>query len=68
MARYATPLEYNELCVEESVEMTAPRCPGQNMQYWKPEDIFNVPCPFCRTEIEFFYDEPFRICPSCKSE
>jgi hypothetical protein len=38
------------------------------MQYWKPEDIFNVICPFCASEIEFFKDEPVRSCPSCKKE
>ncbi len=35
------------------------------MRYWVPEDIFSIPCPFCGVEIEFWKDEPFRICPSC---
>ena len=43
-------------------------CPGQDMRYWKPEDIFTVPCPHCRAEIEFWKDEPVRQCPSCRKE
>lgn len=41
------------------------RCPGQDMRYWKPEDVYDVRCPHCRTEVEFFKDEPFQRCPSC---
>lgn len=48
--------------------MSRPRCPGQDTQYWKPEDIFEVPCPHCATRIEFWKDEPVRVCPSCKRE
>ena len=44
------------------------RCPGQDMRYWKPEDIFTAPCPFCQGEIEFWKDEPLRVCPSCRKE
>ena len=45
-----------------------PRCPGLDQRYWKPEDIFDEPCPFCGTEIEFWKDEPVRQCPECKKE
>jgi hypothetical protein len=38
------------------------------MRFWKPEDIFTMPCPFCRAEIEFWKDEPIRLCASCKNE
>jgi hypothetical protein len=48
--------------------MTAPRCPGQDSQYWKPEDIFFIKCPSCDGEIEFWKDEPVRPCPSCQRE
>jgi hypothetical protein len=44
------------------------RCPGQDMRYWKPEDIFMTACPFCQGEIEFWKDEPLRVCPSCRKE
>lgn len=48
--------------------MSEPRCPGQDMRSWKPEDICDVACPLCQTEIEFWKDEPMRICPQCKKE
>lgn len=48
--------------------MNAPRCPGQDMRYWKPEDIFQIDCPFCGQEIEFWKDEPFRLCHGCGKE
>lgn len=43
------------------------KCPGQNMQSWKPTDIYEVDCPVCGQSIEFFKDDPHRICSSCKS-
>lgn len=45
-----------------------PRCPGQDMRFWKPEDIFDVKCPYCDFNIEFWKDEPFRLCKSCGKE
>ncbi|HVP10569.1 MAG TPA: hypothetical protein VMV94_05185 [Phycisphaerae bacterium] len=44
------------------------RCPGQDSQYWKPEDISFIKCPFCGGEIEFWKDEPVRPCGSCGRE
>ena len=44
------------------------RCPGQDMRYWRPEDICLSPCPHCGVEIEFWKDEPFRLCPGCRKE
>ena len=35
------------------------------MRYWKPEDVFDVRCPHCQAEVEFFKDEPTQKCPSC---
>ncbi len=46
--------------------MNKPRCPAQDLRYWKPEDIFDVLCPNCETEIEFWKDEPMHLCPACK--
>ena len=48
--------------------MSKIKCPGQDQRYWKPEDIFNVLCPYCKAEIEFWKDEPVRPCPDCKKE
>ena len=44
------------------------RCPGQDMRRWKPEDIFEIRCPYCDTSMEFFKDEPFLLCQSCKQK
>ena len=44
------------------------RCPGQDMRYWKPEDIFTMACPHCRADIEFWKDEPVRLCAGCHKE
>jgi hypothetical protein len=48
--------------------MGTPRCPGQDSQYWKPDDISFVKCPSCGGEIEFWKDEPVRPCPACGRE
>jgi hypothetical protein len=42
------------------------KCPGQDTRYWRPGDIFEVPCPQCGTMVEFCKDEPSRRCPSCR--
>jgi len=41
------------------------KCPGQDSRYWKPGAIFEVKCPKCGNEVEFFKDDPTRKCPSC---
>ncbi len=41
------------------------RCPGQDTRYWKEDAIFEINCPFCGEEIEFFKDDPTRRCPGC---
>jgi len=38
------------------------RCPGQDMRFWKPGDIFETQCPKCGRKIEFFKDEVSRKC------
>jgi len=38
------------------------KCPGQDMRYWKPGDIFNGKCPKCGGTVEFFKDEVRRKC------
>jgi len=43
------------------------RCPGQDQRYWKPDDIFEVPCTGCGQPIEFFKDEPKLKCRKCGS-
>jgi len=29
------------------------KCPGQDMRFWKPGDIFDTQCPKCGRRIEF---------------
>lgn len=41
------------------------KCPGQDSRYWKPGDIFEVKCPECRHEVEFFKDDTARVCKKC---
>ncbi len=45
--------------------MNKPRCPGKGTQYWTPDDIFEVACPHCGEEMEFFKDDPTLDCPAC---
>ncbi len=45
--------------------MSKPRCPGQDTRYWRPGDLFEVPCRNCGKPIEFFKDDLKRPCPHC---
>ncbi|MEI6915712.1 MAG: hypothetical protein WCL39_11315 [Armatimonadota bacterium] len=45
--------------------MATPNCPGQDLRYWKPEDIYEQPCAHCGKPIEFFKTDLHRKCPSC---
>jgi hypothetical protein len=38
------------------------------MRCWTPEAICLAPCPHCGNELEFWKDEPFRLCPACRRE
>ena len=38
------------------------KCPGQDMQFWKPGDIYEVDCPGCGRTVEFFKDDTARRC------
>jgi len=44
------------------------RCPGQDPQFWRPEDIFTIRCTHCGGEIEFWKDDPWRLCDGCGRE
>ncbi|HID98177.1 MAG TPA: phosphohydrolase [Thermodesulfobacteriaceae bacterium] len=41
------------------------KCPGQDSRYWKPGAIFEVRCPGCGHDVEFFKDDTWRRCPEC---
>ncbi len=46
--------------------MSRAKCPGQNIRYWTPDDVFELRCPHCGVEVEFFKDEPRRLCRACR--
>ncbi len=46
----------------------SPKCPGQDQRYWTPDAIFDVRCPYCGRAIEFWKDEPSRVCRGCRRE
>lgn len=41
------------------------KCPGQDMQYWNDEAIFEVDCPQCKKPVEFYKDDTNRRCHHC---
>ena len=41
------------------------KCPGQDMQYWTAEAIFEVECPKCTKAVEFYKDDTTRSCSHC---
>jgi len=41
------------------------KCPGQDTQYWQPEDIFETTCPNCGRTLEFFKDDVSHRCKGC---
>ncbi len=44
------------------------RCPGQDTGFWDQTAIFEVKCPHCGYNVEFFKDEPARTCKKCGHE
>ena len=45
--------------------MDKSKCPGQDLRYWTPKDIFELPCGHCGQLVEFFKDDLRRQCPHC---
>jgi hypothetical protein len=41
------------------------KCPGQDLQYWKPGAIYDAACPRCGRAVEFFKDDTARTCAGC---
>ena len=41
------------------------KCPGQDTQYWQEGAIFDVNCPKCNHNVEFFKDDTTRKCGNC---
>ena len=41
------------------------KCPGQDTRYWKPGAVFDVKCPKCGKDVEFFKDDTTLKCSGC---
>lgn len=41
------------------------KCPGQDMQYWTDNAIFEIECPKCGKSVEFYKDDTSRKCGHC---
>lgn len=41
------------------------KCPGQDMQYWRDDAIYEVDCPKCGASVEFYKDDTSRRCHGC---
>ncbi|OIP90372.1 MAG: phosphohydrolase [Syntrophobacteraceae bacterium CG2_30_61_12] len=41
------------------------KCPGQDSRYWNPSAVYEVACPECGQQVEFFKDETSRKCRHC---
>ncbi len=41
------------------------KCPGQDTQYWNKDAVFDVKCPQCNGQVEFFKDDTTRRCNHC---
>lgn len=44
------------------------KCPGQDQSFWRPEDVFEIPCPYCGYSIEFWKNDVTRNCSNCKQQ
>jgi putative nucleotidyltransferase with HDIG domain len=44
------------------------RCPGQDTSFWDFRAVYEVKCPKCGNNVEFFKDEPVRSCKKCGHE
>ncbi len=41
------------------------KCPGQDMQFWENDAIYEVKCPECSKMVEFYKDDTTRKCHHC---
>ncbi len=52
----------------KEINMTGIRCPGQDSAFWDFSAIYDIKCPKCGQPVEFFKDEPARLCKKCGHE
>ena len=57
----------DDITITEALTMSQSdaRCPGQDLMFYKPEDIYDVQCPSCGKPVEFWKDDARRICKKC---
>lgn len=41
------------------------KCPGQDNRVWNEQDIYDVVCSNCGTNVEFWKDDRSHKCPDC---
>lgn len=41
------------------------KCPGQDMQFWENDAIYDIDCPECGKPVEFYKDDTTRTCGHC---
>lgn len=41
------------------------RCPGMSFRSWGVDDIYEIACPHCDEQIEFFSIDKGQHCPGC---
>jgi DNA-directed RNA polymerase subunit RPC12/RpoP len=51
--------------LREGATVAEIHCPGQDLRYWKLDDIYEITCVHCGALIEFFKDDPRRLCKAC---
>jgi len=44
------------------------KCPRQDPQNLRPDDIFEVKCPCCGASVEFWKGDTTTKCPECRTE
>ena len=45
--------------------MSKTMCPGQDTAFWRPGDVYDIPCSACGNQVEFFKDDASRRCTKC---
>lgn len=45
--------------------MIETRCPGRDLNFFDPDDVFEIICPDCTCSVEFFKNDFKRVCPDC---
>jgi DNA-directed RNA polymerase subunit RPC12/RpoP len=58
-------MRHQVLSIDQATRSKDMKCPGQDMQYWNSEAIYEVDCPACARAVEFYKDDTTRSCSHC---